>query len=127
MDDILSSLDDTIRGLSNRRTHEVITIDFKHQGFNCTVVRTDMGHWVGYVIEPKEHSMYNKSIDEVFPDVHGGLTYSDTLHWKDSKNYGKFALGFDFNHGFDDGGSEEEARAECIKLVKYLKEKNNED
>jgi len=120
--DMPDILGDIASAALNPKNHKVLVIDFVIQEYDCTVVRTDMGHWVGYVIVPKKHPLYKKDKYDLDVQVHGGLTFDDTLHWIESKNKGKFAYGFDFMHGFDDGGSKEEAKSECVKLVIFLKE-----
>lgn len=108
------------QGMSNRNRFEPKAIDFQIDGYDCVALRTDMGHWVGYVVIPENHPDYKKEYDELDYSVHGGLTYSDFLHWKESKNVGKWVIGFDFMHYGDCGGSEEQVREECNRLVQQL-------
>jgi hypothetical protein len=51
-------------------------IDWVHQGFSCMMLRNHFGNWCGYVGVPSDHSCYKKNYDDVYVDVHGGLTYS---------------------------------------------------
>lgn len=47
-------------------------------GLPALVVRTDwMGHWCGYVGVPEGHPAYRQGYDDVFAEVHGGLTFAD--------------------------------------------------
>lgn len=57
--------------------YEKDRVEFKSHGFNCLMVRNDMGCWCGYVGLPPTHKYYGKSYDELnHITVHGGLTYS---------------------------------------------------
>jgi len=49
---------------------------FYHKGLKCVVVFTNMGHRCGYVGVPPDHPLYGKDYGDVYPPVHGGLTYS---------------------------------------------------
>ena len=57
---------------------------FGHDGFDCKIVKTSLGHWCGYVRRPEEvepvrwTSDYDSKHDEVIDaevDVWGGITY----------------------------------------------------
>lgn len=75
--------------------------EFKHVGLDCKVVKTDMGHWCGYVRRPEDvepvrwTSDYDSKHDEVIDaevDVWGGVTYGpDDDGW----------VGFDDAHARD--------------------------
>ena len=60
---------------------------FKHCGYKCEVLATEMGHRCGYVTVPKTHPAYGEDYDDLDIECHGGLTYA---------NKGKF--GFDCAH-----------------------------
>jgi len=114
--------------------------DFEYKGFQCTVVqfgRAELEYsasrfmdmidssstenwWLGYVILPKNHKYCDGDYHDIPIDCHGDLTYGDTLHWEESKNHGEFALGFDFNHSSDHGGSKKQVINECKKIVDQL-------
>jgi hypothetical protein len=83
-------------------------VDFVAHGFACLALRhPNCGHWCGYVGVPREHPAYGKGYDDLYFEVHGGLTYAhvcdrmichvpapgmpEDVWW----------LGFDFAHGFD--------------------------
>lgn len=114
--------------------------DFNYKGYDCTIAEYSMkipsfvtslpSSWFcGYVAIPKDHQLYNKSYDDIDLDCHGGLTYSDSFHNKESKNYNKFMIGFDFNHFEDNGGSYELVENECKRVVEQLllKERKESD
>jgi hypothetical protein len=75
--------------------------EFKHAGLKCKIVRTDMGHWCGYVRVPDEmpptrwESDYDSKHDEILAaevEVWGGVTYGpDGDGW----------VGFDNAHARD--------------------------
>lgn len=77
--------------------------------------------WCGYVFLPENHQYYGKWYDDIPLEAHGGLTFGDKFHSKSSKNFGEFAIGFDFNHFGDNGGSEELVIKECKKIIGQLK------
>jgi hypothetical protein len=52
-------------------------IDWVYKGFSCMMIRNTLGNWCGYVAVPSDHPSYKKDYDDVYVDVHGGLTYSD--------------------------------------------------
>lgn len=45
-------------------------------GLPCLMVRPDHGAWCGYVAVPPGHPWHGRDAEEVFADVHGGLTYA---------------------------------------------------
>ena len=51
--------------------------DFEHLGLRCVVVMQSLGHRCGYVGVPKGHDLYEQNYDNVYFEVHGGLTYAD--------------------------------------------------
>lgn len=79
--------------------------------------------WCGYVFIPKGHKYYNKDYDDIPLSPHGGLTYAGKFHIKESKNKDKFAIGFDFNHYDDHGGSKQQVIDECKGLISELGKK----
>ena len=115
--------------------------DFEYKGFQCTIVQfsretlkpshtlfMDMidssltqNWWLGYVIIPKNHKYHGEQYNDIPINCHGGLTYANTLHWEESKNKGKFAIGFDFNHFDDGGGSKKQAELECKHIIEELR------
>lgn len=58
---------------------------FSYKGFDCSIVRSDLGYLCGYV---SVHDSYKSKIDNL--DCHGGITYKD-----DDR------IGFDCAHSFD--------------------------
>ena len=121
IDKLLDAIPETLDMLKNPRTHKVNKVEFEHNGYDCLAVRTEMGHWVGYVIVPETHPLYNKDMYDLDVEVHGGLTFGDKLHWEGRLN-GKFAFGFDYAHAYDTGGTEDEVQSECRHLVDFLKQ-----
>jgi len=113
--------------------------DFEYKKFKCTVVKYQQekpnlsisksfdsdpywnGWWCGYVVIPQDHKFHGKHYDNIPIDAHGGLTYASKFHLKDSKNYNKFVVGFDFLHAFDNGGTKEIVIQECKQIVDQLK------
>ena len=76
-------------------------MEFEHCGLKCKILRVKtLGHLCGYVGIPEYHRLYKKEypdvnrIDEL--EVHGGLTFSDTIG-----NDGLWYFGFDAAHAFD--------------------------
>lgn len=76
--------------------------------------------WCGYVFLPKYHIYYMKNYDDISIICHGGLTFGEDFAGTPSKNRGKFAIGFDFNHAGDNGGSQELVFNECKKIIDQL-------
>ncbi len=86
-------------------------VDFESDGFACILHRN--GSWCGYVAVPPGHPWHGKGYDEVrvandeWPDVHGGLTYSEKCHGavchvaKPGESDDVWWLGFDCNHSGD--------------------------
>lgn len=46
-------------------------------GLDCLIVRNHLGALCGYVGVPPAHPWHGKDYDDVYVDVHGGLTYAD--------------------------------------------------
>ena len=59
-------------------------------------------HWCGYVGLPPEHPWFGKDYDQIepYPEVHGGLTYSDD-HKPKHESDGLWWIGFDCAHAGD--------------------------
>lgn len=60
---------------------------FRHEGTPCLVVRNSvLGHLCGYAGVYPDHELFGKNYmdlydgDGTYPEVHGGLTYSDKCH-----------------------------------------------
>jgi hypothetical protein len=123
--------------MSSQQTDSIVK-DESYNGYEYTIVRfsptnygimeeifmsidnSPVNSWyLGYVILPEGHEYHGKDYEDIPIDCHGGLTYGDTLHWE-SKNKGKFAIGLDMNHYSDNGGSEEQMRQECKKIIDQL-------
>lgn len=53
-------------------------LDFRAQGFPCFALRTELGHWCGYVGVPRGHPWHGKDCGELGDvEVHGGVTYTE--------------------------------------------------
>lgn len=113
--------------------------DFEYRGFQCCVVnykytRPNLARtflegsldysdwWCGYVFIPESNELHGKHYDDINISCHGGLTFANKFHVKDSKNFDKYAIGFDFNHYGDYGGDRPKAEFECKKIVDQLLE-----
>lgn len=62
-------------------------------GYEAEVIGTPMGHRCGYVTVPEGHPFADKDYNDLYLDVHGGLTFSDgrkfgfdCAHWDDAKD-----------------------------------------
>ena len=138
---ILENMPDDYKGdVELSQVQEVKTEfeDFNFKGFSCTVVKygyhtnyarilwegleSDFGSdwWCGYIRVLSKNKFYNKPYDDIDINCHGGLTFSGKFHVKDSNNYQKFVIGFDYAHARDMGGNKELAIEGCKKVVKQL-------
>lgn len=65
-------------------------------GYECVIQRSDFtGTFCGYVAVEKNHPFQGKHYDELNIDVHGGLTFSETVEGKG------MVFGFDCAHAND--------------------------
>ena len=105
-----------------KKDEKEIIIDFKIGKFDCVAVKSNMGHWCGYVILPSSHKYYKGKYLDMDIDCHGGLTFGDTLKQYGIKYKDTFAIGWDYAHYDDINGTttEEDVRAECATVVKQL-------
>jgi hypothetical protein len=46
------------------------------EGYPCLIIKHEYGHLCGYVGLPKEHKLYGKDYDDIYADVHGGVTFA---------------------------------------------------
>ena len=92
-------------------------IVFEHAGLPCILARGGAIAWCGYVAVPPGHPWHGKSYGDVrvldadgaetWPDVHGGLTYSEKCQGhichvaKPGESDDVWWLGFDCNHSGD--------------------------
>lgn len=99
---------------------------FTHAGLECEIVKTEMGHWCGYVRRPEDvepvrwTSDYDSKHHEVLEadvDVFGGVTYGpDEEGW----------VGFDDSHSrslvdHNEGETDEDAvRAETKRFAEQI-------
>jgi hypothetical protein len=119
-----------------------IATDFVYKGVHCTVAEYTRVYpesikkdaklmkmltgslpnpwYCGYVCIPEGHKWYDKKDDDIPIECHGGLTFASKLHVKESSNYDKFAVGVDYMHAYDDGGTLDEVKEECKKMVDQL-------
>jgi len=119
---------------------------------DCMIVRHDrLYHLCGYVGVPKSHSCFGKNYDDVYVEVHGGLTFSEKCnpepndmgicHIKElGTNEEVFWFGFDCAHLGDKSPGMEKYSfnktdqyrnfayliEQTINLAKQLKELNHE-
>jgi len=74
--------------------------EFDYNGFHCVINRVKvLGHLCGYVVIPKGHYLYRRSIFTIENNysipAHGGITFADF------DNEGRYLIGFDCAHGGD--------------------------
>lgn len=102
------------------------TQQFTHAGLDCKIIKTEMGHWCGYVRRPDEAepvrwtSDYDSKHDEILEaevDVWGGITYGpDDEGW----------VGFDDAHAqslvdhSDEETDEDAVKAETKRLAEQV-------
>ncbi len=105
-----------------KKDEKEIIIDFKVGKFDCVAVRSDMGHWCGYVILPPSHKYYKGRYNSMEIDCHGGLTFGDSLNHYGQKYKDTFAIGWDYAHYDDINGTttEEMVREECANVARQL-------
>ena len=85
--------------------------DFRSPGgLPCILHRSSLGAWCGYVGVPPGHPWHGKDYGDLtdpFPEVHGGLTYSDRCQGpichipQPGESDDVWWLGFDCNHSGD--------------------------
>lgn len=99
---------------------------FEHAGLECKILRTDLGHWCGYVRAPDDlpptrwQSNYDEKLGLLDPDVDvwGGVTYGpDDEGW----------VGFDDAHArslvdhSDEETDRDAVREETKKLAEQIR------
>lgn len=76
-------------------------------GLPCLIHRNRLGALCGYVGVPAGHPWFEKDFLDIYPEVHGGLTYSGfcAAHIchvvEDGEDDHVWWLGFDCAHGYD--------------------------
>lgn len=76
-------------------------------GYRCFIRRNpELKHLCGYVELPKEHKLYGKDYinnEEIFNeiDVHGGVTYTGEIRFKQQNYTIEYVVGFDCGHAGD--------------------------
>lgn len=76
-------------------------------GYRCFIQRhPELKHLCGYVELPKEHKLYGKDNmdnEEIFNeiDVHGGVTYTNEIRFKQQNYTIDYVVGFDCAHAGD--------------------------
>lgn len=115
-------------------------------GYRCFIQRhPELKHLCGYVELPKKHKLYGKDYinnEEIFNEinVHGGVTYTNKIRFKQQNYIIDYVVGFDCAHtgdyspyflpllgmnrviGDDTYRDIEYVTNECKKLAKQLKE-----
>jgi len=88
-------------GLTLDRPEDVLSTG-EHEGFECVVMKNELGYRCGYVRVPLGHPWHGKGYDEIDCEVHGGLTFAtdDAPCGKAGPNDGWW-LGFDAAHAYD--------------------------
>lgn len=82
-------------------------VEFKHEDFDCLILRTQSGHLCGYVALTSEHPDFEKDYDSVNVECHGGLTYANHCSGhichvpKEGEEDNVWWLGFDHAHSGD--------------------------
>lgn len=65
-------------------------------GYNCYMIRNEVGAWAGYVALLPGHPMYGKEMEEFRGSVaHGGITFAQEIHIANFGDEVK-AWGFDY-------------------------------
>lgn len=67
-------------------------------GLRAVVVVHPMGHRCGYVAVPPEHKLHGEDYDNVYVDVHGGLTFAGGTLTYPAANDGLWWFGYDCAH-----------------------------
>lgn len=76
-------------------------------GYRCFIRRNpELKHLCGYVELPKKHKLYGKDYindEEIFNelDVHGGVTYTNEIRFKQQNYTIDYVVGFDCAHAGD--------------------------
>lgn len=74
----------------------------EHAGYQWTVTHNGMGFRCGYVRVPPGHPWHGKDYNDVYADVHGGLTFAKPdVKCGDGKEDDGYWLGFDCGHHSD--------------------------
>mgnify|MGYP001589404555 CR=1 FL=1 len=86
-------------------------VEWRHAGLPCLILRNFDGALCGYAAVPPGHPDHGRDYNDIYADVHGGLTYAgkcagaichvpatgepDAVHWFgfDCAHYGDFAPG----------------------------------
>lgn len=74
-----------------------IVKEWEFEGYPCLIIKHKWGHLCGYVGLSKEHKFYGKDYDDIYADVHGGVTYTGNLGQLNNVWY----VGFDCAHAGD--------------------------
>jgi hypothetical protein len=73
-----------------------------HKGFQWIVTHNPMRFRCGYVRIPEGHPWHGKTDEDIYPDVHGGLTFAEPDEACDAPGEDKaWWLGFDCGHHMD--------------------------
>jgi len=64
---------------------------------------TPRGWGNGYVTIPDWHPLFNVHYNDIEQhiEVHGGITYSDSIRYGTNDKYSMWQFGFDTNHGYE--------------------------
>lgn len=66
------------------------------EGYPCIILKHEYGHLCGYVGLSKEHKLFGKPNEDIYADVHGGVTFAGWLERADT-----WFVGFDCAHADD--------------------------
>lgn len=84
---------------SNRMKNSIVEKEFIHNGLECLIRLTSMGHRCGYVKVPEDSKLAERVLESL--PVHGGVTCIEHHHpetWETTKG---LWVGFDCGHCFD--------------------------
>lgn len=96
----------------------------ERSGYQCLIVRADLGHLCGYVVLPEGHPMHGKPMEDFRPyRAHGGITLAAVIHPDLAREVmgdpnlelppNGWLVGFDCGHDYDHTPA---AAAEFAKL-----------
>lgn len=75
-------------------------ITWAEKGIICFIDRVQSTDtYNGYISIPKNHQWFEKNYDEIYSDVHGGITFSGYV-----RNWDEWVIGFDTFHTGDAPG-----------------------
>lgn len=97
----------------------------KYKGYKYYILNLGT-HPTAYIEIPKDNKLFKKHYDNIDLDVHGGLTYSDSVLFisENEKAEGEWFIGWDYAHWNDYAGFYDEMNfiSQYYKLKKWTTE-----